>query len=394
METELIGRYSNDVIAFPYLGIKLNIDNEAFSIFGFSIKWYGVMIAAGVLLAMIYCFKRAKRMGIDENRLIDAVIAGFIGAIIGARLYYCAMNPSQYKDIISILSIRDGGLAIYGGIIGALLFGLPMAKIRKLKIAPVLDLTAMGLLIGQCLGRWGNFFNQECFGTNTTLPWGMSGGRIQNYILAYGDSIAAKTGVEMNAYLPVHPCFLYESLWCLAGFLILHFYMKHRKFDGEMFLMYVVWYGMGRFFIEGLRTDSLYIGSIRVSQALALVSAVIALVLIIVMRIRGKKNPPVLYCDTEESKALLASAQQEESDYIEKKKNKKRKELTDEQKILADEDAEENGDTEITESTKAEAAVDESTENDRDKTAESKETQDTDGESADEDKTAENNEEE
>lgn len=348
METELLDRYYNNTISFPYLGIEISADNEAFRLFRLSIKWYGVLIAAGMLLAMIYCFKRAKTLGIDSDRLVDGVIAGLIGAIIGARLYYCAMNPGQYKDIMSVLAIRDGGLAIYGGIIGALLLGCPIVLLRKLKLQPVLDLTAMGLLIGQCLGRWGNFFNQECFGTNTTLPWGMSGGKIQNYILAHADTIYARTGIEMNAYLPVHPCFLYESLWCLLGFLILHFYLKHRKFDGEIFLMYVVWYGAGRFVIEGLRTDSLYIGSVRASQALAAASAAIALAAIVLLRLKNRKKPFVLYSDTDESKAILKSAAEKEAEYAASKKNKKRKELTAEQRIIADDENDSSANTDDT----------------------------------------------
>ncbi len=335
-----IDRYSNTTVAFPYINIELTVNSEAFNIFGFSVKWYGVMIAIGLLLAMLYCFSRTKKFGIETDRLVDAVIAGLIGAIIGARLYYCAMNADSYKTFADVINIRDGGLAIYGGILGALLFGCPVVKLRKLKLTAVLDLVSMGFLIGQCIGRWGNFFNQECFGVNTTLPWGMSGGRIQNYILAYGDSIAAKTGITMNAYLPVHPCFLYESLWCLIGFLILHFYQKHRKFDGEMFLMYVTWYGIGRAFIESLRTDSLYIGSIRVSMALAIVSAAVALIMLVIFRLKGRKKAYVLYCDTEESKALLEKAEAEEKAYIEGKKNKKRKELSEEQRILLDDENE------------------------------------------------------
>ena len=336
---ETLSRLTSDNIVFPGLGIDITADNEAFVLFGLSIKWYGVMIALGMLLAMIYCFRRTKEFGIDSDRLTDTVFAGVIGAVIGARLYYVALYPAQYHDIKEILAIRDGGLAIYGGIIGALLFGCITAFIRKLKIPPTLDLAAMGFLIGQCLGRWGNFFNQEAFGCNTALPWGMSGGKIQNYLLNHQAELAAQ-GVTVDPYLPVHPCFLYESLWCLAGFIILHFYSKHRKFDGEIFAMYVLWYGTGRFFIEGLRTDSLYIGSLRASQMLALISALAALAFIIVMRIRVKKTTAPLYCDTEESKAILEAARQAEADETERRRLKKAKkqELTEDQKIVSDDD--------------------------------------------------------
>lgn len=325
-------------IQFPKLGIDLNIDTEAFSLFGLSIKWYGVLIGLGLLLAMIYCFRRNEEFGIESDRLTDTVIAGFFGAVIGARLYYVILHADSYNDITEVLAIRDGGLAIYGGILGALLAGFVTAKIRKLRVLPVFDLASMGLLIGQCIGRWGNFVNQEAFGSNTSLPWGMTGGRIQRYLANHQAELALK-GIEVDPTLPVHPCFLYESIWCLVGFILLHSYYKKRKFDGEIFAMYVFWYGAGRFFIEGLRTDSLYIGSIRASQLLAAISAIAALVFIIVMRIRAKKTAPVLYRDTEESKHLIEQGRQKDKDYAEKKKNKKKKELTADQKIIGDDDA-------------------------------------------------------
>lgn len=336
-----VGRLYGDNIVFPGLGIDIKIDNEAFSLFGLSIKWYGVLIALGMLLAMIYCFKRTKEFGIDGDRLTDAVFAGLIGAVIGARLYYVALHAESFHDIKEIFAIRDGGLAIYGGIIGALLFGCITAKLRKLRILPTLDLAAMGFLIGQSLGRWGNFFNQEAFGCNTTLPWGMSGGKIQQYLANHQASLAAQ-GMEINPYAPVHPCFLYESIWCALGFILLHFYHKHRKFDGEVFCMYVFWHGLGRFFIEGLRTDSLYIGSVRASQMLALISAIAALALIIIMRVRVKKKGVSLYRDSEESKKILEAAANAEKEEAERKAAKKHKELTAEQKIVSDDDEEDN----------------------------------------------------
>lgn len=336
-----VGRLYGNNIVFPGLGIDISPNNEAFSLFGLSIKWYGVLIAFGMLLAMIYCFKRTKAFGIDGDRLTDTVFAGLIGAVIGARLYYVVLHAESFHDIRDVFAIRDGGLAIYGGILGALLFGCITAKIRKLRILPTLDLASMGFLIGQAVGRWGNFFNQEAFGCNTTLPWGMSGGKIQQYLLNHQASLAAQ-GMDINPYLPVHPCFLYESVWCAVGFLILHFYHKHRKFDGEVFCMYVLWYGTGRFFIEGLRTDSLYIGSVRASQMLALISAIAALVIIIAMRIKVKKKGTVLYCDTDESKAILEAAANAEKDAEERRKAKKHKELTEEQKIVSEDESEEN----------------------------------------------------
>ena len=336
---EEVSRLGIDTVAFPQLGIELTVDKEAFVLFGLSIKWYGIMIALGLLLAMIYCFKRTKQFGIDGDKLIDVVFFGLIGAVIGARLYYVVLHRESFHDIRDVLAIRDGGLAVYGGIIGALLFGFVTAKIRKIRVLPSFDLAAMGFLIGQGIGRWGNFFNQEAFGTNTVLPWGMTGGRIQNYLLYMQESLAAQ-GMEVNPYLPVHPCFLYEFIWCMTGFVILHFYHTKRRFDGELLCMYAFWYGLGRFFIEGLRTDSLYIGSFRASQVLALVSAAAALAVIIAMRIVVKKKGMVLYRDTEESKTMLAELERAEKKEAEKKraKKEKRQELSAEDKIISDND--------------------------------------------------------
>lgn len=303
---------NGNIIGFPKLGIEFNIDSTAFSIFGFDIKWYGVIIAFGMLLAMIYCFKRVKEFGLDSDRVIDVVLFGLIGAIIGARSYYIAF--SSEVTFADFLKIRDGGLAIYGGLIGALLVGAIAAKIRKVKLFPLLDMASLGFLIGQGIGRWGNFVNKEAFGSETTLPWGMASKSIEN-TLGYGAD-----GIAVLA----HPCFLYESIWCLIGFVLLHFYSKKRKFDGEVFLMYSAWYGLGRFFIEGLRTDSLYIGRLRVSQLVAAVCVIVAIGILLVVRSNIKHGAEVvLYRDTEESKKLLLEAEERASKEAEKKKGKK-----------------------------------------------------------------------
>lgn len=260
-------------VEFPKLGFQFTVNETAFSIGGFEIRWYGVIIAVGFLLALIYASRSAKKMNIDMNRLIDAVLVGLIGAIVCARLYYVAFYPDNryyWENPIEILKIHEGGLAIYGGIIGALVFGGIMAKVRKLKVAAVLDLASLGFLIGQCVGRWGNFINQEAFGVATDLPWGM-----------YSDRTEEVVGGA------AHPCFLYESLLCLIGFILLHFFTrKLRRYDGQTFLLYIVWYGVSRFFIEGIRTDSLMIPyiNLRVSQVLAAVCVAVGLVLLFVFR--------------------------------------------------------------------------------------------------------------
>lgn len=343
-----------NTISFPGLNIELPIYSTAFTVFGLEIKWYGIFIAIGVLLALVYCFKRMKNVGIDSDRATDVVFVSFIGAIIGARLYYVFMCWDQYKDDLkSIFAIRDGGLAIYGGLIGALLVGFLMCKLRKVKMLPILDLTAMGFLIGQAFGRWGNFFNHECFGTNTTLPWGMTSPRIQSYISRTADELEALYGITMDPNVPVHPCFLYESLWCIIGFVLLHLYFNHRKFDGEIFFMYAGWYGLGRFFIEGLRTDSLMVGNIRISQLVAAVSVAAAIVVIIAFRVKIKSNGGyTFYKDTEESKRLIAETEEKYAEEEQKRKEKKAKrqaeknELRPEDRIIDNSDDKDNTNTE------------------------------------------------
>lgn len=333
-------------IVFPGLGIDINVDKDAFFIGDLAIKWYGLIIMTGLILALLYCFKRMKSFGISSDRAFDAVFAGFFGALIGARLYYVAFQWDQYKDNpIEILAFRDGGLAIYGGLIGALLVGCTVAKIRKVKLLPLLDLAGLGFLIGQGVGRWGNFFNHECFGVNTDNIFGMSSGRIQSFLAANADRIFDETGLVIDPYSTVHPCFLYESFLCLLGFLILHLYSKHRKFDGEIFLMYLGWYGLVRFFIEGLRTDSLMIGHIRVSQLLAAICFVTAISLIIGIRIHIRRmGDYVFYKDTEESKKFIEEQEAAEAEEKRKKAEKKAKksseseELRPEDKIVDEND--------------------------------------------------------
>lgn len=311
-----------DKVYFPNFGSGDNILKNGFSLdrvmfkipgTDFNIYWYGFLIALGILLAMIYGFRKMKSFGIDSDRATDAVIGGLVGAILGARLYYILFNSEM--SISDFFDFRQGGLAIYGGIIGALLVGGIIAKLRKLKLTALLDVVAPCFLIGQAVGRWGNFFNQEAFGTNTDLPWGMMSYKTMNFI-AENDNL----GGTLSVYAPVHPCFLYESLWCILGFVLIHLYMKHRKFDGELFLMYIGWYGLGRFFIESIRTDSLYLANIKVSQLLAALCFVASVVLIIVFRgIFRRRGDYKFFYETEISKRQLAKANR----YSEIQKDKK-----------------------------------------------------------------------
>ena len=278
-------------VQFPALGWEFTINRVALSIGGFNIYWYGVIIATGMLLALLFAFRTATDFGIDSDRLVDVVAVGTVMAIVCARVYYVAMAPFEYQSIWEMIDIRQGGIAIYGAVIGAFIFGGLAAKWRKVPLLPLFDLVSLGFLIGQGIGRWGNFVNQEAFGTNTTLPWGMYSEGTEAYLKSM--QVTLKAGATVDPALPVHPTFLYESIWCLVGFAMLAALIKHRKFNGQIFLSYAVWYGLGRSWIEGLRTDSLLIGStgLRASQLFAIVTVLVSLVLLGIgfYRVRGKQ---------------------------------------------------------------------------------------------------------
>ena len=246
-------------ISFPGLGIELN-PPRSLSVGPLNIYFYGVIIALGLILAVVYALRRKEQFGLTEDDLLDGVLCIVPFAVICARLYYCVFSWDMYKDDpISILYIWEGGLAIYGGVLGALLGIVVYARIKKISIPALLDIVSLGFLIGQSLGRWGNFFNREAFGaaTDSFLRMGLTNGI---------------TG-EVTYW---HPTFLYESLWNAVGFIALHFLSKKRQYDGQIALGYVAWYGLGRALIEGLRTDSLYWGNFRVSQVLAAASCLLA----------------------------------------------------------------------------------------------------------------------
>ena len=246
-------------ISFPFLGLEVN-PGRSLDIGPLSIHFYGLCIALGLILAVVYACRRSKEFGIKEDDLLDGVLWVTPFAILCARLYYCVFSWEQYAaNPISVLYIWNGGLAIYGGVIGAVLGVLVFCKIKKLKVATILDMVLIGFLIGQSIGRWGNFFNREAFGAETDSFFRMG-------------LLNEKTGITTY----YHPTFLYESVWNAAGFLLLHFASKKRKYDGQVALMYAAWYGLGRCIIEGLRVDSLWWGPFRVSQLLAGVSCLAA----------------------------------------------------------------------------------------------------------------------
>ena len=237
------------------------------------IKFYGVIIAIGFTLAVLFGGRMAYKWKMDLDKMLDVLIWGTFAGILGARLYYVAFEWDHYKNnLLDIFKIWEGGLAIYGGIIGALVAAYFVCQKVDLNFYKLVDLAGMSFLIGQGIGRWGNFTNQEAFGTNTTLPWGMTSDKIESYINA-NYAILTENGMKVDSTAPVHPTFLYESIWCILGFFVL-FYIcqKHKKFDGQLILGYGIIYGLERFFVEGLRTDSLYIGqsNLRVSQVISL----------------------------------------------------------------------------------------------------------------------------
>ncbi len=258
-----------NTIGFPGLSIGPFKICETINLFGISIHLYGVIIALGILAAYFFCSRIAKEYNLTTDNLLDLIIFGLPSAIICARTYYVIFEWESYKDnLIDIFKIWNGGIAIYGAIIGACISSIIYCKVKKINLLNVLDIGAFGLLLGQMIGRWGNFVNAEAYGIVTDLPWRME-------LLDLG--------------ICVHPTFLYESLWNFGVFLILLLRRKKMAFSGEIFVSYITLYGLGRFWIEGLRTDSLYLGMFRVSQIVALLCVLTGLSIIILKRIKLRK---------------------------------------------------------------------------------------------------------
>ena len=285
------------IITFPMLGdISFDFSNH-FEVFGRPIYWYGVIIACGFLLAVWYCFRRTEKFGISQDDLLDTLIFAVPLAIVGARAYYVIFF-GHYDNFLDMLRIWEGGLAIYGGIIAAVLTVLVVCRVKKISAMAMMDNVVSGLLIGQSIGRWGNFANREAYGYETDVFCRMG-------LTSGGETVY------------VHPCFLYESLWNAAGFVILHILFKKtkRKFDGQYFLYYLGWYGLGRVMIEGLRTDSLYIGAtgIRVSQLLAGLCVVAAAVVLIAVLRGGKCSEEKLFVNRVAALAEATAAEAEDA---------------------------------------------------------------------------------
>ena len=292
-------------ITFPNLGISVDPSPVAFSVFGKDIYWYGIIIAVGFLLAMLYMMYRAKDFGVTSDDTLDLILWTVPIGVICARLYYCIFYWELYADNpISVLYIWEGGLAIYGAVIGGAITVLIVSRVKKIKPGVFLDLASMGVLIGQIFGRWGNFMNREAHGcvTDSFFKMGLvdAAGRVTYY----------------------HPTFLYESVWNLVGFIGIHFLSrKKRKFDGEVFLLYICWYGLGRAWIEGLRTDSLMLFStgVRVSQLVAIVSFAAAAAILAYVLLKKKPSPDDLFVNVRARQAAenaKAAEQTQESDKL------------------------------------------------------------------------------
>lgn len=276
-------------LSFPGLGIEpFHIDRIAFTVFGRSVAWYGILITCGMVLAVLTAVRLAQKEGISVDDITDFAFIVILAGIVGARAYYVIFTWNKFgylvtdggflhnlgKTLYNCVAIWEGGLAIYGGVLAGLLTGFLFAKKRKLSFLKIFDILAAVVLIGQVIGRWGNFINIEAYGAETALPWRMG-------ILRYSSALTGSGEAMLVSEKYVHPTFLYESLWNLLALLIVHLGLYPRKkFDGEIFCFYLIWYGFGRMLIESLRTDSLMLGNLRVSQGVGFLSVVIGVLLL------------------------------------------------------------------------------------------------------------------
>ncbi len=310
-------------VEFKLFDFAFRFSPVAFTVFGKDVFWYGIIITIGIILAVLYAFMRAKQSGIKPDHMYDYSIFTIIFGIIGARTYYVLSELDTYNSFMDAIAIWKGGLAIYGGVIGGICALVVTALVKKHKPLRILDCAAPATMIGQMIGRWGNYMNQEAFGCNTDLPWGMrsfvyaphAGVNMQGtveYLNKHKSLLMQKNPdliIDPQGY--VHPTFLYESLWNLLGFILINIFYKKKKFDGAILFAYLGWYGLGRLFIEGLRTDSLYLGStnIRVSQLVALICIVLSVFALVWGTVRAKAaGVTTLYTKTENGKWMMTDA--------------------------------------------------------------------------------------
>lgn len=279
------------IVSFPGLGINdLEFSRVAFSLFGIDVYWYGIIITAGIMLCLYLAYRHAPKYDIDQEFLLDNFIMIIIASLLGARAYYVMFSWDQFKgDFMKIIDFRQGGMAFYGGVIGAVIAILIIHAIKKKPALKFIDFCAVYLPLGQAIGRWGNFVNQEAFGVNTDLPWGM----ISNGTKAY---LEMNPQLGQNPALPVHPTFFYEFLGNMILFIVLLLYRRKNKHNGDLLATYLIGYGIIRYIVEGLRTDSLYIGqtTVRVSQLLSLFMVVAGIGIFVYHYLRDKKAAELL----------------------------------------------------------------------------------------------------
>lgn len=269
-----------NIVSFPNIGLNdLKLDPIAFSLFGHEIAWYGIIITVAIISAVMYAYFRLKQKGIITDNYLDLAIATVVFGVIGTRLFYVLTNLDQYDSFWDVFKVWEGGLAIYGGIIGGCSALIITAWIRKMYVPTVLDCVGPGVMLGQLIGRWGNFVNAEAYGSTETFVF-------------FGKEYALNGWAEKNPFTMVingeiyaQPTFLYECVWNIIGFVLINIFYKKKSFDGEVALWYLGWYGLGRMFIEGLRTDSLFFGNIKASQLIGLLFFVGCLITIVVLRI-------------------------------------------------------------------------------------------------------------
>lgn len=301
-------------LSFPGLGIEpFHIDKVAFTVFGRDVAWYGVLITCGMILAVIVAILLGKFEKVSADDITDLAFYTIIAGIIGARLYYVVFTWNEFYYLVTdggfwhnlwgtfvnCIAIWNGGLAIYGGIIGGLIASLIFAKVKKISVWKIYDILIPCVLIGQIIGRWGNFINIEAYGADTTLPWRMG------ILYSASGAIPANGVWALEKY--VHPTFLYESLWNLVGLVLVLIFYKKKKRNGQIFASYLIWYGFGRMLIEGLRTDSLMLGTLRVSQCVGLASCVIGIILHIVF---AKTKVPAAVIETAETESDETKAEE------------------------------------------------------------------------------------
>ena len=306
---------STNIIGFPNLGLgPWEINKFLFQAGNFKVAWYGIIITIGIVLAVLYTIKRGKQEGFTTDDVLDYAIWVVLFGILGARLYYVAMTWGRYESFLDVFAIWNGGLAIYGGLIAGALTILVISYKKQKSVLKFLDMVTPGVMIAQALGRWGNFFNAEAYGS--ILKYEFLGKTFETSRFA-GQAIPWIMTIENvngSALYYAHPTFLYESLWNILGFILLNIRYKNKKFDGQILFSYIVWYGFGRMFIEGFRTDSLYLGNVRISQLLAVGCVIFGIMFYHLLR---KKAKPVL--------AAEQDAQEYESLFSDKPAKKKKK---------------------------------------------------------------------